>query len=215
MKIGILGTGMVGEGLGNKLVELGHAVKMGSRTANNEKAVAWAGKVGAKASYGAFADAAAFGEIVLIATSGAASVDAVTAAGASNFAGKPVVDISNPLDFSSGGPGLSVAITDSLGEQVQRALPHAHVVKALNTMWVGLMTHPSLLSSDSNVFMAGNDAGAKAAVTNLLKEFGWKESDVVDMGDITGARSIEVMLLPWLRLYNITGNGAFNFKIVR
>src|SRR3954470_2205060 len=135
MKLGVFGTGMVGSTIATKLAQLGHEVKMGSRAAGNAKAVEWAKAAGGKASQGTFADAAAFGEVLFNCTSGGASLAALQAAGATNLAGKVLVDVSNPLDFSKGmPPTLSVCNTDSLGEQIQRAFPDAKVVKALNTV---------------------------------------------------------------------------------
>ena len=201
MKIGILGTGIVGKTLGTKLAKLGHDVRMGSRAAGGEKAKAWVKETGSKSSEGTFADAAAHGEIVFNCTSGMASLEALKAAGAKNLQGKVLVDVSNPLDFSRGmPPTLSVCNTDSLGEQIQRAYPTAKVVKSLNTVTAAVMVEPSLIPGVHTMFVSGNDAKAKAEVINLLKTgFGWKE--VMDLGDITGARSQEMLLPLWLRLF--------------
>lgn len=214
MRIAILGTGMVGETLASKLVELGHEVRMGSRTANNEKATAWVKKAGAKASQGTFADAAAFGEMVFNATSGAASLEALNAAGRENLKGKVLVDISNPLDFSKGmPPTLFVASNDSLGEQIQRAFPDTKVVKALNTINCNVMVDPSRIPGVHDTFVSGNDADAKRQVTQILTEwFGWKR--VVDLGDITTARGTECYLMLWLRLWGSLGTPDFNVHIV-
>lgn len=201
MKIGILGTGIVGKTLGTKLAKLGHDVRMGSRAAGGEKAKAWVKETGSKSSEGTFADAAAHGEIVFNCTSGMASLEALKAAGAKNLQGKVLVDVSNPLDFSKGmPPTLSVCNTDSLGEQIQRAYPTAKVVKSLNSVTAAAMVEPSLIPGAHTMFVSGNDAKAKAEVINLLKSgFGWKE--VMDLGDITGARSQEMILPLWLRLF--------------
>jgi predicted dinucleotide-binding enzyme len=201
MKIGILGTGTVGKTLGTKLAKLGHDVRMGSRAAGGEKAKAWVKETGSKSSEGTFADAAAHGEIVFNCTSGMASLEALKAAGAKNLQGKVLVDVANPLDFSKGmPPTLSVCNTDSLGEQIQRAYPTAKVVKSLNTVTAAVMVEPSLIPGAHTMFVSGNDAKAKAEVINLLKTgFGWKE--VMDLGDITGARSQEMILPLWLRLF--------------
>lgn len=216
MKIAVFGTGSVGETLGNKLIELGHEVKMGSRTANNEKAQAWVQRAGGQASTGTFADAAQFAELVINATLGAGTIEALKMAGAEATAGKVVVDVSNPLDFSRGmPPSLFLSNTDSLGEAVQREFPRAKVVKALNTMWCGLMVNPRLLPESHHTFVAGNDPEAKAKVTLLLKSFGWKADEVIDVGDITGARATESYLPIWLRLYGALKTGTFNVKIVR
>lgn len=215
MKIAILGTGMVGETLASKLVELGHDVRMGSRTANHEKAVAWTKKAGARASQGTFADAAAFAELVFNCTSGMASLEALKQAGAQNLKGKVLVDVANPLDFSKGlPPTLSVCNTDSLGEQIQRAFPDVKVVKSLNTVTASVMVNPGKLPAPTDVFVAGNDVGAKKQVTQILTEgFGWER--VIDLGDITAARSTEGHMFMWLRLYGTFGNADFNVRIVR
>lgn len=215
MKIGVLGTGMVGKAISTKLVQLGHSVKMGSRTSNNEKAAEWAKASGANASQGTFADAAAFGELVFNCTSGMASLEVLKLAGANNLSGKVLIDISNPLDFSKGmPPTLSVCNADSLGEQIQRAFPAVKVVKTLNTMNCNIMVNPSLVPGSHDVFVCGNDAGAKSKVTEILKNwFGWKS--VIDLGDITSARGVEMMLPIWIRLMGALQTPNFNFKIVR
>ncbi len=215
MKIGVLGTGMVGEAIGTKLIQLGHEVKVGSRTANNEKAAAWVKQSGAKASQGTFADAAAFGEVLFNCTSGGASLEALGQAGAENLKGKVLIDVANPLDFSRGmPPSLLVCNTDSLGEQIQRAFPAMKVVKSLNTMSCNLMVNPGLLKEDHLVFVSGNDAAAKATVTTILKEwFGWKS--VIDLGDITTARGTEMVLPLWVSLMGTLQTPVFNFKLVK
>jgi hypothetical protein len=216
MNIGVLGTGMVGVTLATKLASLGHTVKMGSRVAGNEKAVAWAAKVGGTASEGAFADAATHGEIVFNCTKGDVSLEVLRAAGAANLRGKIVVDIANPLDFSKGmPPSLFVSNTDSLGEQIQREFPEAKVVKTLNTVNADVMIDPARVrGGDHTMLMSGNDPEAKAAVKLLLTEgFGWQ--DVVDLGDITTARGTESYLLLWIRLWGALKTADFNFKIVR
>ena len=137
------------------------------------------------------------------------------AAGAANLDGKVVLDVSNPLDFSTQPPSLSVSNTDSLAEQLQRAFPGARVVKALNTMWNGLMVNPRLLPEDHVVFVSGDDAAAKATVGALLREMGWQDGEILDLGDITTARGTEAWLLLWLRIWQATGSGAFNLRLVR
>ena len=215
MRFGVLGTGMVGDAIATKLVGLGHEVKMGARDAKNEKAAAWATKGGAKASQGTFADAATFGEVLFNCTSGMASLEVLNAAGEGNLAGKILIDVSNPLDFSKGmPPTLSVSNTDSLGEQIQRAFPRTQVVKTLNTLNAQLMVEPQgLAGGDHDVFLSGNDAGAKGKVKALLQSFGWKT--IHDLGDITTARGTESLLPVWLRLWGALGDANFNFKIVR
>ncbi len=215
MKIGILGTGMVGTTLGSRLIQLGHEVKLGSRSAGNEKSAGWVKTAGDQASQGTFADAAAFGELILNCTSGSASLEALRMAGAGNLRGKVLVDVANPLDFSRGQPpSLLVSNTDSLAEQIQTAFPEAKVVKALNTMWAGIMVNPRLLPDTHHTFLSGNDATAKARVKELLLSFGWQEGEILDLGDITTARGTEMILPLWVRIWGATQNGAFNFKIV-
>lgn len=215
MKIAVLGTGMVGETIASKLIETGNEVKMGSRSAANEKAVAWAEKSGSSASNGTFAEAAAFAEIIFNCTKGMASIEALQLAGAENLKGKILIDTANPLDSSAGmPPSLSVSNTDSLGEQIQRTFPDAKVVKTLNTMWCGIMVNPRMLPETTSVYLSGNDADAKLKVKEILKSFGWMDEEMLDLGDITTARGSESVLPIWLRVYMATGNGAFNFKIV-
>lgn len=216
MNVAVLGTGMVGKTIADKLVSLGHRVRMGSRTAGNEQAVAWVGRAGSNASEGNFADAAAHGEIVFVCTSGGGTIEALTSAGAENLSGKVVIDVSNPLDFSRGmPPSLFVGNTDSLGEQVQRAFPDAKVVKTLNTVAAPVMVDPRRLGDgDHHVFMAGNDAGAKGRVTEILGDwFGWQH--IIDLGDITQSRGTEGYLALWIRLYGALGTASFNVKLVR
>jgi 8-hydroxy-5-deazaflavin:NADPH oxidoreductase len=214
MKIAVLGTGIVGNTIGTKLIQLGHQVKMGSRAAKNEKAIAWVKAAGSNASEGSFADAAAFGEIIFNCTLGQASLDALKAAGEENLSGKVLIDISNPLDFSKGmPPSLSIVNTDSLGESIQRAFPKAKIVKALNTMTCYLMVNPSLVPGDHTVFVSGNDEDAKNKTKELLLAFGWAQKNILDMGDITTARGTEQLLPIWIRLWGKLQNPMFNFHI--
>ncbi len=216
MKIAVLGTGTVGQTIGAKLVELGHQVMMGSRTATNEKAKAFVEKQNGKATAGTFPDAAAFGELVFNCTSGAGTLEALKLAGENNLKGKIIIDLANPLDFSKGmPPSLSVVNTNSLGEEIQKNFPSVKVVKALNTMWCGLMVNPGMINGgDHNTFICGNDADAKGKVKEILKSFGWTEKNILDLGDLSAARGTEMYLPIWLRVYGATNNGAFNIKIV-
>ena len=215
MRIGILGTGTVAQTLGAKLVQLGHEVKLGSRTATNEKAAAWAKGQGARASHGTFADAAKFGEVLFNCTAGTASLDALKAAGAASLEGKILIDVANPLDFSQGmPPTLTVCNTDSLGEQIQRAFPGAKVVKTLNTVNCEVMVNPGLVPGAHDLFVSGNDADAKQAVTGYLRDwFGWKS--VIDLGDISTARGTEMMLAAWIRVLMALGTARFNWRVVK
>jgi predicted dinucleotide-binding enzyme len=216
MKIGVLGTGMVGGTIATKLVQIGHQVMMGSRNATtSEAAQEWLKSVGGSAQIGTFTDAAAFGEIVFDCTNGANSLAALRLAGAKNLRGKVLIHVGNPLDFSKGMPMLTVCNADSLGEQVQREFPEALVVKALNTVNCELMVNPSIVPGDHNLFICGNDAAAKAKVTAWLNEwFGWVRTNVVDLGDITGARGMEMWMPLWLRLYGSIGHPHFNLRLM-
>jgi 8-hydroxy-5-deazaflavin:NADPH oxidoreductase len=214
MRIAVLGTGDVGNRLATKLVSLGNEVKMGSREAKNPKGTAWAKANGPKASAGTFADAAKFGEVVFNCTAGAVSLEALRQAGADNLAGKVLVDVANPLDFSKGmPPTLTVCNTDSLGEQIQRAFPGAKVVKALNTMGNEVMVNPGLVPGEHDTFVCGNDPQAKAKVVEILRGFGWKSP--IDLGDISAARGLEMVLPVWVRLMVTLKIRNFNFKIAR
>lgn len=216
MRIGVLGTGMVGNAIAGKLVTLGHEVKMGSREAGNEKALAWVETAGGGASEGSFADAAAFGELVVNCTAGAHSLAALEAAGTENLAAKVLIDVANPLDFSGGmPPTLTVANTDSLGEQTQRAFPDTKVVKTLNTMSCEVMVDPAKVPGEHDVFLCGEDAEAKRQVIELLQSFGWPADHIVDLGGIRSARGSEMYLPLWLSLWGALGTGYFNIGVVR
>jgi 8-hydroxy-5-deazaflavin:NADPH oxidoreductase len=213
-KIAVLGTGMVGDALGTKLIQTGYCVCMGSRTPDNEKAVSWAAKNGSNASYGTFADAAAFGDIIFNCTKGGISLEVLQLAGRENLQGKILIDLANPLDFSKGmPPSLSICNTDSLGETIQRQFSEVKVVKTLNTMNCQIMVNPALLADSGHVFVCGNDADAKTEVSRILQEFGWK--NIIDLGDISAARGTEQLLPIWVRLMGVLGGPMFNFSIVR
>jgi predicted dinucleotide-binding enzyme len=214
MKIGILGTGIVGQTLGSKLVELGHSVKIGSRTTNNEKAIDWFSSNGPNALHGNFEEAAAFGELLFNCTAGIASVDALKLANENNLKGKILVDVANTLDFSKGmPPTLSVCNDDSLGEKIQRTFPNLKVIKTFNTMNCKLMVEPTLVKGDHDIFICGNDIEAKEKIKLILSDwFGWKS--IIDLGDITASRGLEMILPLWIRLMGIYKTPNFNFKIV-
>lgn len=216
MKIAVLGTGVVGETIGSKLIELGHKVKMGSRSADNEKGQAFAKKHGGNATSGTFADAAEFGEIVFNCTSGMASLAALKLAGKNNLKGKIIIDLANPLDFTNGmPPSLSIVNTNSLGEEIQNAFPESKVVKTLNTIWCGLMVNPGMINGGNHhIFVSGNDTDAKQKVREILNSFGWNNKNILDLGDISSARGPEMYLPLWLRIYGATGSGAINIQIV-
>ena len=224
MKIGIVGSGVVGQTIGAKLADVGEDVVLGTRSPeklDDKRGMGaslhdWLAKTNGKARVATFAEAAAHGEIVINATSGTGSLGALKLAGTQNLSGKIIIDVANPLDFSRGmPPTLTVSNTDSLGEQIQRAFPDAKVVKTLNTTNAFVMVDPARVAGgDHDLFVSGNDAAAKARVTELLKRwFGWR--NVIDLGDITTARGVEMLLPVWVRLMGVLGTPMFNFKIVK
>jgi len=214
VRIGVFGTGMVGKAIATKLVEVGHQVCMGSRTADNDDATAWAAGAGEAANHGTFADAAVFGEVLFNCTGGMVSLAAVEAAGEDNIGDKVLIDVSNALDFSHGmPPSLAVANTDSVGEQLQRRFPRARVVKSLNTMNFAVMVDPSSVPGYHNVFISGDDTDAKKAVSGLLGQFGWPADSVIDLGDIKSARGAEALVLFWVFLRGALGDNQFNLAV--
>jgi 8-hydroxy-5-deazaflavin:NADPH oxidoreductase len=214
MKIAVLGTGMVGQALGTKLLELGHEVRMGSRTKDNEKAIEWTKQNPERASQGDFKEAAAFGDLIINANHGDGAIDALTQAGVENLNEKVLIDVSNPLVFTPDTPpSLFVCNTDSLGERIQKAFPQVKVVKSLNTVSAQIMVNPGLLPEDSNIFLCGNDEKAKDEAKKLLIDFGWK--NINDLGDITGSRAMEMYLILWIRLMGQFQSPNFNIKIVK
>jgi len=210
MKIGVLGTGPVGQALASRLVELGHDVTMGSRDAANETAVSWARGHGATS--GNFRQAAAGAELVVNATAGSHSTEAVGQADPGP--GTVLLDVSNALDGNFP-PGLTVPPGDSTAEQLQRAHPRTYVVKALNTMNCDVMVRPELVPGQHDVFVAGDDAAAKAAVTGLLREFGWPEAAILDVGPLASARGLEAGVLLWVALRMAIGHNRFNFHVAQ
>jgi len=215
MRIGVLGTGMVGQAIATKLVALGHEVRMGSRSADNENAAKWTGEAGPDASHGTFADAAGFGELLFNCTAGLASLDVLRAAGAESLGAKVVVDVSNALDFSDGRPPrVGLGNADSIGEQLQREFPDARVVKTLNTVNCEVMVDPSKVPGAHDMFVCGNDESAKADVSALLESFGWPASHILDLGDITSARAVEMYVALWLCLRGVAETSYFNIHLV-
>ncbi len=213
-KIGILGTGSVGKTIGSSLIKLGYQVKMGSRTADNIAATEFAQQNGPNAAHGTFADAAQFSSIVINCTMGMASLMALELAGKENLKGKTLIDISNPLDFSKGmPPSLTRCNTDSLAEEIQRTFPETNVIKTLNMVNCEVMVNPKKSGGDPTMFICGNNHAAKEEVNKLLNEFGWL--DIIDLGDITNAGGMEMLLPIWVRTFMATKNGYFAFKIIR
>lgn len=215
MKIGILGTGIVGQTLGSGLVANGHQVMLGARSDKNENARNWVKATCRGASHGTFSSAALFGQLVFNCTAGNASLEALQTAGRKNLAGKILIDVANPLDFSKGmPPTLTICNTDSLGEQIQRHFPETKVVKALNTVNCAVMVNPALVPGDHDLLVCGNDADAKRTVIEfIVREFGWNKANVRDAGGITSARGLEMYLPLWLTLYMQYGRPHLNIHL--
>ena len=227
MRIGVLGSGSVGQTIAAKLVNIGHDVTLGTRDVaallareepgmgQRESFAAWH-RQHPKVVLGTFAETAGHGDLLFNCTAGGASLAALHLAGAERLRGKILIDVANALDFSAGAPPtLSVVNADSLGEQIQRAFPEALVVKALNTMTAAVMVDPQLVAGgDHHVFVCGEDAAARAEVAAHLRSwFGWRE--VIDLGGISAARGTEMYLPLWLRLMGALDTATFNIKVVR
>ncbi|EMR03251.1 NADPH-dependent F420 reductase [Cesiribacter andamanensis] len=227
MNITILGTGMVGQTIAAKLQELGHQITLGTRSVNDtlQRTAANPMTGTSFADWHAthsgiriapYQEAATDADLIINATSGAGSLEALRGVGSKALAGKVLLDVANPLDFSKGmPPTLFVCNTDSLGEQIQREFPEARVVKGLNTMNAYLMMNPQLVPGDHTVLLSGNDADAKKEIVRLLNSLGWKEKNIIDLGDISTARGTEMLLPVWIRLWGALGSPEFNFHIAR
>ncbi len=227
MKIGIFGTGMVGQILALALVSKGHTVMIGTRDVAKSLATTQPNGMGIPAfgvwhkdhqniGVGTFAEVAAFGEVLLNATGGNVSIEVLHSVDAAHLNGKILMDLANDLDFSKGSPVTRTSDTpgSSVGEQIQAAFPNVKVVKTLNTLSAFVMVDPkSVGGGDSTIFVNGNDAEAKKVVTGILEGLGW--TDIMDLGDITSSRAVELLLPVWLKAWAVIGNTPFNFKIVR
>jgi predicted dinucleotide-binding enzyme len=216
MRVAVLGTGPAGRAIATRLLQLGHEVTMGSRSADGEALGEWLTEAGNGAKGGTFAEAAADSELVFNCTAGTASLAVLAAAEAENLAGKTLVDVANPLDFSAGfPPRLSVCNDDSLAEQIQAAFPETRVVKSLNTVNSAVMVDPGRVRGDHSIFVCSDDEAAKAQVRALLEAFGWPPDSITDLGDLSGARAAEMYVALWVRLYGTLETADFNIAIAR
>jgi len=209
LSIGVLGSGSAGQTLATGFLGHGHPIMIGSR--DPAKLQEWLRTAGPRARVGTFAETAQFGDLVVLSVNGRAAEDVIRLAGIENLNGKIVLDASDPLDFSSGRPGLFVGTTDSLGERIQRLIPTAYVVKGLNIVQADVMINPSLTGGEPDMFIAGDSDEAKRTVTGLLREFGWP---VIDMGGIESARWLEAISLAWVVYSHRTGKTHHAFKLV-
>ena len=214
MKIGVLGSGDVGRSLGLGFASHGHDVVIGTRHPDKPELAEWKKKVGKHGSVGSFSDAAAHGEVLVLAVMGQAAEAVIDLAGPKRLEGKVLIDVTNPLDFSSGmPPGLFVGTTDSLAERIQRKVPKAKVVKAFNIVSNETMITPTMKDGTPDMIIAGNDAGAKGTVADLLREFGWGEP--IDIGGIDGARWLEAWVPLWVRLASTLKSWNVAMRVLR
>ncbi|MGY0217522.1 NADPH-dependent F420 reductase [Endozoicomonadaceae bacterium StTr2] len=226
MDIAVLGTGMVGRSLAVKLAETGHTVVMGTRSVDTTLAVTEVDAMGnlpftqwcenrQDIALKSFAAAAAAADILFLATSGAASQAVLDSIGAELLDGKVIVDVSNYLEFTGPDPlpALKLVNITSLGEELQKAFPKARIVKTLNHVEHSLMVNPGMIEGNHNVFMSGDSEAAKTQVKQLLNSFGWKQEQIIDLGDIVYARAMEMHLILWCRMYQMLGTGNFNFEL--
>ncbi len=211
MRIGILGSGTVGKTLGEALARLGHTICLGTRRPVD--LANWQESVGIDVAVSGVENAAVGADLIILATSGTAVETVIEAAGLRNFKGKVVLDVTDPLDFSSGKPGLFVGTTDSLGERIQRLIPEAQVVKAFNTVAALVMVNPSLTGGEPDFLIAGNDETAKERVIELARGLGWRS--IVDLGGIENARWLEALSLLWVVYNHNTGSWLHAFQILR
>lgn len=209
INVGILGSGEVGKALARGFIALGHDVKIGSRTP--KKLAGFVDEMGTHASSGTPEETAAFGDLIVLAPLGVAALETIDLAGKDNFRGKVVIDVNNPLDHSSGVPRLTVGHTDSLGEQIQRAIPEARVVKAFNTVGNPHMFKPDFPGGPPDMFICGNDDEAKKVVGQVCQAFGW---GVIDIGGIEGARYLEPMCMAWVAHGIKSGKWDHAFKML-
>lgn len=213
MNVGILGSGDVGQALGTGFANLGHDVKMGSRSPDSEKVKNWVTKTGSHTTAGTFEETAKFANVAVLATAWSGTRNAINLAHEENLADKVVIDVTNPLEFKADGlPGLTIGHSDSAGEQVQHWLPESHVVKAFNIIGHAHMVNPDFPDGPPDMFICGNDDKAKKTVEEICTEFGWNP---VDIGDITGARILEPICILWLTYGLKTGTWNHALKLIK
>ena len=212
-RIGVLGSGTVGKVLAAGFASRGHDVMIGTRDPDKPELQEWLAGEGSGVKAGGFAQTAAHGNLLVLAVFGDAAEQAIAQAGPESFAGKVVIDTTNPLDFSRGfPPKLSISGEDSLGERVQRAIPQARVVKAFNTIGNPYYVDPSFSEGKPTMLIAGNDEAAKQTVADVLHDFGWPEP--VDLGGIESSRELEAICIAWVKIGGRRGAWDHGFALL-
>lgn len=227
MNIAVIGTGMVGRSISAKLAQLGHKVVMGTRDIEKTYAHTETDMFGnipfsqwqqdnSSVELNTFSEAAANAELLFVCTHGSNSKAVLELTGRENLKGKTIIDLSNGLVFGEVGeqPKLDPVNTNSVGEQLQAAFPEANIVKTLNNIQHTVMVNPALVQGSHNVFISGESENAKSDVKSILRSFGWQTEQIVDLGGITYSRAMEMNVLLWWRMYELLGNGEFNFQIM-
>ncbi len=211
MKVAVLGTGSVAIALAKGFTSRGHSVVFGTREVQGKTAQDALAQV-AGSTAAPYADAARSADMAVLATAWSGAENAIQLTGASNLAGKLVIDVTNPLDFSSGKPALALGFPHSAGAQVQAWLPGAHVVKAFNIISATRMVDPQFDDGAPDMFIAGNDAKAKATTADILKSFGWRSA--IDMGDISKAYLLEALAMTWIDYGATRNHWAHGFSLL-
>jgi 8-hydroxy-5-deazaflavin:NADPH oxidoreductase len=212
MKVGVIGSGEVGQTLAAGFLKHGHEVMVGTR--EPAKLADWA-KKNPKAKVGSFSETAAFGEVVALAVKGSIATEVLRAAGSKNLTGKLLIDACNPISDAPPVNGVLQFFTkmnESLMEQLQKEFPDAHLVKAFNSVGAPQMVNPEYKSGKPTMFICGNDEGAKAAATRILDQFGW---ETADMGKAEAARAIEPLCMLWCILGFTKNEWTHAFKLLR
>ncbi|MCB1025572.1 MAG: NAD(P)-binding domain-containing protein [Acidobacteria bacterium] len=211
MKLGFIGAGNVAKKLAEAFLEKGYEIRLGSRSP--EKLNVWVKAAGKKASAGTLSETAVFGDVLFFCVGGEVINEAIAAAGPQNFAGKTLIDVTNPMDFSKGiPPRFTVEFGNSLGEQIQRMLPDANVVKAFSSIGLEVMTNPYYGDQTATMLIAGNDKNAKNEAAKLAQEFGW---DIEDIGEIDQSFLLEAFANLWVN-YGLKHNTRSHaFKLLK
>ncbi len=214
MRVGILGSGDVGRALGTGFATIGHSVMIGTRHPDQPHLREWSETEPGERLLGTPSEAAEYGELMVVSTLGVATTEAVLSAGVHHFGTKVVIDTTNPLRFEEGGaPSLAIGLTTSAGEELQKLLPSARVVKAFNIVGNVHFFRPSFPGGPPDMYVCGNDGPAKQTVTDVLHRFGWPS--VIDLGGIESSRELESLCILWVKTAMALGNWNIAFKVLR